>query len=164
MYLRPLLCGMNNPIRSEPQYALYPYPATSAGGRLYDVLRIEWPEANLRQYIRAFSRQNLVAGKQWEPQEAKVKGRMLRAEVSEQERTVVLLGREVRTAFSVPFDHPWVLPLRVGRATVRCVPHPSGLSRWYNEPTNRQLVSMMLAELAAVSLQRQGVEPTDNEE
>lgn len=48
--------------------------------------------------------------------------------------TVLLAGRGVARAFGVraPFFE-WA---RVGPARVAVIPHPSGVSRWWNEPAN----------------------------
>ena len=49
-------------------------------------------------------------------------------------RTVVLLGKRVGSAFRVSTDY--FEPIVVGRARIVVVPHPSGVNRWYNEPSN----------------------------
>ena len=46
------------------------------------------------------------------------------------ERPLILLGRRVATAFGV--DQPWF----GWRDGIAVTPHPSGLSRWWNDPAN----------------------------
>lgn len=55
---------------------------------------------------------------------------------------VLLLGRGVARAFRV--DSPFLEWRRVGGAVVAVVPHPSGVSRWWNCPENRARASAFL--------------------
>ena len=48
------------------------------------------------------------------------------------EHPFILLGKRVAAAFGVPTNQPWF----VWRADVAVCPHPSGLSRWWNDPEN----------------------------
>lgn len=116
---RPLLVAESNPYGSDPRYALYPYPETSAGGRLcFKVLGL-----TRREYLSRFDRVNLCAGK-WNMKEAR--GRA--AEIYERNGWVVLFGARVCRAFDFSF-----LPFTTrGRHVI--LPHPSGLSRAWNEP------------------------------
>jgi len=59
-------------------------------------------------------------------------------------RDVLLLGRHVARAFGVdrPFFEWWDL----GRWRVAVVPHPSGVSRWWNDSANRARAAAFLRE------------------
>ena len=57
---------------------------------------------------------------------------------------VLMLGVRVCNAFGVRKPH-WLLPYQLpsGRKGV-AVPHPSGLNRWWNDPTNYRAAESML--------------------
>lgn len=58
----------------------------------------------------------------------------------------VLLGSEVCKCFGVPYEHlmVWEFP-RPGRIlSFFCLPHPSGINLWYNDPKNRDQASRNL--------------------
>jgi hypothetical protein len=117
-----LLVGEHNPYDQDPRYALYPLPARSAGGRLCRlVFRME-----PKQYLRTFARTNLCRGR-WTNRDAGNRA----ADIARGEwRVVVLLGARVCRAFGHDFrPFTWVAK----PATV-ILPHPSGLSRAWNDP------------------------------
>ena len=63
-------------------------------------------------------------------------------------RRVVLVGLAVAKAFGL--DEPPLLSWTVHRGmNVAVVPHPSGVNRWWNEPTNVAMAKAFLRELAA---------------
>lgn len=62
-------------------------------------------------------------------------------------RTVLLLGYRAAKAFGI--RSRYFEPVKVSRATVVVVPHPSGINRWYNEPKNRRRMGRFLRRLAA---------------
>ncbi len=127
---RPLLVGESNPYGADPRYALYPYPETSAGGRLcFKVLGL-----TRREYLARFDRVNLCAGK-WSLPEARKKA----LELSESHDVIVFLGAKVCKAFDCKFEPFWVsTPFTIdGVLSAQrrvMLPHPSGLSRAWNEP------------------------------
>lgn len=145
---RAWLVGENNPYQDDPEeaqrYAMYPAPGPSpdspagcAGWRLcHLVLGMEE-----RAYLRAFERRNLLARPRWSVPAARAAAAKL-AEGIAAEDVVVLLGAKVWTAWS-PLMHPsgrpatWE-PFRsysgLGRPHVLALPHPSGLSRAWNDP------------------------------
>lgn len=120
---KPLLVGECNPyqVAEDPDYALYPYPERSAGGRLCRVILALPPH----HYIRAYARANLCSGK-WSTPAARE--RALELSVKNPGVPVVLLGSKVCAAFGFTFE-----PFTVADRFVR-LPHPSGLSRLWNEP------------------------------
>lgn len=128
--VKPLLVGESNPYSVEPnypKYALYPYPENSAGGRLcFKVLGL-----TRREYLARFDRVNLCAGK-WSMREAKERARAIENEWATGGRTIVLLGAKVCSAFNVKF-HSFERHVVAGQGYV-ILPHPSGLSRAWNEP------------------------------
>lgn len=132
---------MNNPISINPKYALYPLPTGCAGNRLWKVLH-DVNHATLRGYVETFDRTNLVVGP-WDREKARVRAAVLVHE--RQDATTVLLGLDVQRAFGIsakPLEHEYL-----GTAHFICVPHPSGRNPWYNDPTNRRKVGLLLAEL-----------------
>lgn len=130
--MRPILIGIDNPHSKDPAMALHPRPAGCSGWRLWRMLcdRLRVSE---QQYLRAFDRRNLSDGER-----PILPG-----------STVVLLGEEVWRGVRVRYDIPRLLihpQVRCG-VTWRQVPHPSGRCLFYNDPAQRALVSLMLAEL-----------------
>jgi|HubBroStandDraft_2_1064218.scaffolds.fasta_scaffold14265_8 hypothetical protein len=120
---RPLLVGELNPYQpaEDEDYALYPYPERSAGGRLCRLVMGLEPH----RYIRSYDRANLCSVR-WSLSAAR-----LRAVQLSDEHPVVpvaLFGSRVCAAFGVPFA-PFTVS---GRYAL--LPHPSGLCRIWNEP------------------------------
>lgn len=142
---RPVLIGMNNPLHSEPKYALFPYPEGCTGHRIFQMLETRIPNLTRKQYLDAFDRRNVVNGKMWDSKEAERGAAKLEQEFWGSGRTIVLLGNDTAKAFR----HPRLLlhPQVIGGATWRQVPHPSGRNLWYNDATNRELVARLLEDL-----------------
>ena len=128
--MRPLFVGEDNPYGSNPRYALYPYPANSAGGRLcFKILELE-----MREYLKRYDRVNLCTGK-WSIKAARLKVGELKKALGPGQ-TYVLLGSKVCSAFDVPFEPfsiQWADGVQRDGATI-VLPHPSGLNRLGNEP------------------------------
>lgn len=147
--MKPLLVGEANPYQSDPRlaqhFALYPDPPGCAGWRLCKLVMGLEPE----DYLARFDRVNLCDGK-WGMKEAKEKAssyftqrvevaRLLGADIK---RPIVLFGAKVCRAFNTgfyPFTYTRVYERGDGALiplTHRLVilPHPSGLSRAWNEP------------------------------
>lgn len=135
--MKPLLVGEDNPYSTDPRYALYPLPVNSAGWRLcHRVIGV-----TTHQYLRHFDRVNLCAGK-WSTPEAKATASKICNESVATGRVVVLLGTKVtRAAFNInpePFRIHKYYQHCDGLVSLSChvvvLPHPSGLSRVWNEP------------------------------
>lgn len=133
--MKPLLLGMCNPLSDDPEFDLYPYPEGSAGWRLWKMM----PEGMRRgQYLDMFERRNLLRERAWDQKRAREAAQVLLPELDG--RVVVVLGTQVRAALGLPLTEP----LR----RVKCAyadsfvfewiafPHPSGRSRWFNQPEN----------------------------
>lgn len=142
---RPVLIGMNNPVSAAPEHALFPYPPGCTGHRIYEMLQERVPDVTRRQYLDAFDRRNVVSAKVFDKKLAREGAAKLEQEFWGSGRTIVLLGNDTVAAFGHPRSlvHPQV----IAGATWRQIPHPSGLNRWYNDPENRKLVSMLLEDL-----------------
>lgn len=61
-------------------------------------------------------------------------------------RRVVLLGRRAASAFGVKADY--FDQVNVFGAEVVVVPHPSGINRWYNKPSNVAKMRRFMRQLA----------------
>ena len=132
--MKPLLVGEANPYQSDPRlaqrFALYPDPPGCAGWRLcHKVMQLD-PD----DYLARFDRVNLCDGK-WSIREARQRAvelvRRSNTESPVDDRPYfVLFGSKVCAAFVMPFD-----PFRLhAESRYVILPHPSGLSRAWNEP------------------------------
>jgi len=130
----PILVGLDNPHRPEPEYALYPLPRGCTGWRIWQMLNSR-TGASRQDYVRVFDRRNVCD----------------MADESEfpAGSTVVLLGEQVRCWADRRIGLPrvFLLPQVIDGVTYRQIPHPSGLNLFYNSPVNRGLVALMLEEL-----------------
>jgi hypothetical protein len=118
---KPLLVGESNPYGSDPEFALWPMPRASAGGRLCEkIMRLPRHE-----YIERFDRANLCAGP-WRVREARARA----SEILREDRGVlVLFGANVARAFDLEFA-----PFTTwgGEPLVVLLPHPSARCRIWN--------------------------------
>lgn len=140
--MKPVLLGMNNPLSSRPEHALYPEPPRCTGWNLWKMLH-DKTGATQEQYLEAFDRRNLLNARRWDARQARAAANSLVDLL--QGRVVVVLGAEVVHALGLPrlLLHP-----QVSRGvTWRQLPHPSGRCHWYNDPKNREVASLLLEEL-----------------
>lgn len=141
---RPLLVGELNPYGGDPSVALYPLPPHASGGRLQRILGL-----STTQYLRLFDRANLCVGA-WDLAEARASAGQILADPT---RThLVLLGAKVSRVFCGVFE-PFTLRATPGRPgqLVATLPHPSGLSRAWNEPGAELRARELLARLGVVA-------------
>jgi len=134
----PLLIGQAPGPNTDPALPLYPLPKTSAGGRLAEIMGLRPHE-----YFTTFERINLLhkfPGKhkrddKFPMRDAKIAARAIEPLLAD--RTVVLVGRNVASAFGLdlPF-HCWSEETAPW-ARIAVVPHTSGRNFWYNDPRNR---------------------------
>lgn len=126
-----VLVGEQNPLGSEPRYALYDEPYGRAGYRL----RAHVLGVRRTTYAR-FHRCNLCDGEKWSSSVAWEKSHRLRDLLPD--CLLVLLGEKVSKAFGFryePFRATWCDPTPMGvMHRVVMLPHPSGRNRAWNEP------------------------------
>jgi hypothetical protein len=147
---RAVLVGEDNPYSQDPRYALYPYPANSAGHRLQSKIM----GVSLGDYL-AMGRENLCWGG-WSASAAKDgAARVLGAYPADV--PVVLLGAKVAAAFCLA--RPWPFTWRhqsmshMGGAPRRVVflPHPSGRCRVWNDPSSYEMARDVLREVGVLA-------------
>lgn len=141
--MKPLLVGESNPYQADPRlaqrFALYPDPPRCAGWNLcHRIMQLDEGE-----YLRRFDRVNLCDGA-WSMKEARQNaksflnlryGALVHEEVLDDNPTaltLVLFGSRVCAAFDIAFT-PFDWFRRLDYCFV-ILPHPSGLSRAWNEP------------------------------
>jgi hypothetical protein len=137
------LVGESNPYGADPHYALYPLPEHASGGRLARALGM-----SALEYLSAFERVNLLQGPKWSIPEARKRAATVLASTPKG-GALVLLGARVAAAFGVPFAPVSLHVARVGEVArdALVVPHPSGLSRAWNDPLTAQKVRVAVNEL-----------------
>lgn len=147
---RPVLVGMNNPLSSDPKYALYPHPVNCTGWRIWKMMyESSLGTVSKSDYIGAFERRNILSQKTWSAREAGVAGRALMDELSG--RTIVFFGVQTLRAVGLPRpswgewrSYCW-LPDALTIYTL--MPHPSGRCHEYNDPAMRERLGLMLRNL-----------------
>ena len=138
--MKPLIVGEANPYQTDPRlaqhYAMYPYPPRCAGWRLcHKVMQLEEDE-----YLRRFDRVNLCNG-DWRVFEARRKADDV-SRGPDSERAYVLCGARVASTFAFilnrddfkPFTRHQEVNYDNRPRSYVIIPHPSGLSRAWNEP------------------------------
>jgi len=101
-----------------------------------------------------FDRRNVLTSRTWDRKAARDAGYAVWCSLDQ--RIVAFLGRQVLDAVGAPADvEPlkWCTPqggiMQEGGPLRWCyIPHPSGLTRWYNEPANRVAVGLRLEQMA----------------
>lgn len=135
--MRPLLVGMANPYGGPPSNALIPDPPYCAGWNLcHKVMQLDEDE-----YLRRFDRVNLCH-RDWKIKEARERANEIQSQMGTEHfgakwSALVLCGAKVCSAFGVKFQPFIRLGDPVGALAVGpwiILPHPSGLSRAWNEP------------------------------
>lgn len=129
-----LLVGEMPGPRTSPALPMFPYPASSAGGRLWAMSRMP-----LGAYLGRVVRVNLF--RDYRPTWATGPARDMAADILTKlagtEARVVLCGRRVQSAFHsgevVPFER-----FSIGSVELIGIPHPSGRSRAHNDPEVRR--------------------------
>lgn len=126
--MKPLLVGECNPYGMDPRFALYPGPVNSAGWRLcYRILGL-----SERQYLKTFLRYNLSD----DPFSVVQARESVKKIIATQDGPVILLGAKVCLAFNAPYDPFTVQTSLLGpERALYILPHPSGRSRAWNDPS-----------------------------
>lgn len=128
---RPMIVGEANPYSRDPDDALLPYPAQSAGARFRTLLG--WSED---EYLGAFERRNLLDGSGWSlPRAHAAADQLMR-----HNGPIILLGAKVAAAFDVTDLALWTWRGRFLR-----LPHPSGLSREWSKPGATERLRALMA-------------------
>ncbi len=118
-----LIVGEMPSPESSPRMPLFPYPASSSGGRL-----LTYSKLTPGQFLGRLRRTNLFCEyRKWD----RVRAAELASQIIQQvppKTRVVLCGRRVCTAFKLPYF------TLIAQDSVEYVgiPHPSGLNREYN--------------------------------
>lgn len=130
--------------RTRADMPFYPYPPSSAAGRLLSYLG--WERS---RYLLTFARRNLLD--EWPGPTfpvAKARECVPHVVAALHPRPLLLMGKGVSAAFGVTGLPPLQLAMvRVPHAEldhvdaqVAIVPHTSGRNLWYNDPSNRAAV------------------------
>ena len=136
---RTWLVGENNPY--------YPYRIGCSGARLCTFLGLTEDE-----YLERFERRNLLSQEKWSVPLARRAAAFLVSQISDGDR-LVLLGAQVTQAFRYEFEllKIWEardqLPGREIHYRVLIAPHPSSMSRIWNDPAMPARLRAALAEL-----------------
>lgn len=151
-----LLIGEDNPRSMDPRHALHFFPSSSAGGRLRAILGLARGD-----YLNLW-RADLCVGR-WNTRAARERARDLLTDPDPPWDVVVMLGVKVASACRYPHalftvSHAWVhanridydeppgYVRRVGPGEFRAVslPHPSGLSRVWQDPRSWSRAQMLV--------------------
>lgn len=141
---RPVLLGMNNPLSAAAEHAFWPDPAGCSGHRLWQMLagRMNVSKAD---FIRRFDRRNVLNTTEWNLPAALAAAPQIWAKLAG--RRVVVLGLRAREALGLSCE-VGVLEWAVTEDVLWCVaPHPSGRSRYYNDPRARAALALRLETL-----------------
>lgn len=150
---RVWLIGENNPYGADPRYALFDDPPHSAGGRLRRLVL----GMKRTDYFRSFERRNLLQAPRWSVpaarQAANVLGHQLQLEMDRGLALAILFGKRVFDAFEywgfMPLagaERKWTPFTIAGKYLI--LPHPSGLSRAWNDPESFSRARRYVAEFA----------------
>ncbi len=147
--MRPILVGMNNPISSDPEHALYPLPEGCTGNRIWKMLCDAYGErVPLPRYVGAFDRVNLCPTVDWNPRLARLAVPALAERLRMPGQESIIFGHEVWGLLRLGARPEPGAPLDLGqKATAYFFFHPSGRSLWYNDQENRRLLGSLLAEM-----------------
>lgn len=140
-HVRALILGEAPGTRTSADMPMFPWPLTSAGGRLFQVSGFE-----IKTYLKTFDRANLLDTTGWNAKRAAQNAREIVK--AWQKRRIVLCGNRVSDAFG--YRGPaftWV-----DLFGVRCVriPHPSGRNPIYNDTSVGLRTRKTLREAAEV--------------
>lgn len=144
--MKPLIVGQAPGPNTDPAE-----PLSGASGRRLAALC----ELSVNDFLDRFERVNLMdrfpgkAGKGDAFRMDRARRAALRLSQRFEKRKVVLLGNRVARAFEVKPIWPAgnFVPMWGGFVTV--VPHPSGISRWWNDPENARSMELFWKVLAA---------------
>lgn len=143
-----LLVGLDNPLSSDPRYALHPIPSTSTGGRIIaminDVGKITTGEYHSIPKVNLFPVGPMpkIKGKAY----ATANASSMVASMNGSGRRVILLGNQVRDAFAFAAtisDKPMIFE-DTGGTNYAWIPHPSGRNLYYSNIRAKRKVGRFL--------------------
>jgi hypothetical protein len=139
---KTIIVGMNNPHSSRADTALLPMPKNSAGWRLWK-MHNDVSGVSRAEHWRGFEFVNACDARLWDPYAARKK--MANLWNSWPGRRVILCGRSLLDTMWL--HRPPALAWHRDDGVTWCyIPHPSGLSREYNDDRLRAAVGMRLME------------------
>lgn len=133
-----LLIGECPGANTSPKLPMFPWPASSSGGRLLKMSNVP-----VNEYLGRLERRNLIHTHHpvWPVHDARRIAREIVQEIAGRGLRVVLLGKKVGEAFGAP--QFWAMA-QLGDTHFTCIPHPSGLSRVYNDKNNRVMAGLAI--------------------
>lgn len=151
--MKPLLIGLHNPYSPLPKLALVPYPPGSTGARMLDMLQLADPAFDADRYLESFDRVNVWKGQELPTGRGSMnlllrEGRRIYRDVLAHRRVAVILGSKAWAAVMNRTPPDWFTEHAVRESRVWYVPHPSGLSRIYNDERLRRKSGELLASLS----------------
>jgi hypothetical protein len=141
--MKTIILGSSNPYKSPP---LWPDPPGCAGWNLWRMSGM-----TREDYLDKFEFRNLFASVEEEASAMhdravrKTIGNKFAVEMSQDRRTVLILGGIARTAIGLASQI--IHPCRHGAAVYYQIPHPSGRNTFYNDPVCRDLIRLLLEDL-----------------
>jgi hypothetical protein len=126
IWLWAVIVGETNPYGIEPEFAMYPLPENSAGGRMQRLV-LGIPRSD---YIK-IPRYNLCEGK-WSIKTARKKALVILN--NHPSCRFILCGKKVCDGFSLDFTPYKTLDDFSRNGDFAIIPHPSGLNRMWGEP------------------------------
>jgi hypothetical protein len=146
---RPILLGMNNPLSTDTEHALYPLPEGCTGHRIFCMINEILPasgEISMRQYLEMFDRRNLLSVREWRARDARAAAIGFLAGL--RRRAVIVLGQPTWSALGLSPTTGLLRSDAYFESEFWRVPHPSGLNRWFNETRNRRAAARLMLRLA----------------
>lgn len=146
--MKSILLGLNNPHSDDPARALGTEPKNASGYRLWQMVATsgmaqEPPVViTAEKYEAGFDRRNLMSGRAFDP--AVIKD--LKTEILDglADRVVVMCGTNVPRALGLTHNGFDLKPMEAPWFEYYVIPHPSGLTREYNDPGMRWRVGNLL--------------------
>lgn len=124
----------------DPGKAFYPDNSAVSGGRLLSMMNLH-EVVTIERFLSGFDRLNMHYGKHWNLKLARQNAP--RVIQSLQNRRVIVMGRGTLATLCVTRMNDFTWNSEKG-ITYTCLPHPSGLTRDYNDPEYRERVGEFL--------------------
>ena len=130
MTWKPIIIGMNPGPRTDPTEPLYPDSRCKSGLRLCNFMKLDPSE-----YLELFERRNLIPERtpKWPHLRARKLASAMQPELTG--RWILLVGSRVSDAFGFS-SNPLNRFVYSKSYVMGCIPHTSGLNRYYNYSQN----------------------------